>query len=597
LADDREALTRQVKEANDIVDVVGAYVGLRQVGQTYKGLCPFHDDSHPSFDVNPTRQRYRCWSCEKFGDVFTFIQEIERVSFLEARELLARRAGITLEKKGANPQSEGRALMLDIARWAQEQFQQSLLSSPLAESARVYLGERGLVGETIRRFGLGYAPPAGEWLLQRAAQANVSVELLEKVGLVAKRQEGPGYYDFFRDRVMFPIRDVQGRTVAFGGRILPTSPLATRVGKYINSRETALFSKSEQLYGLDLARQSAAKAGYLAVVEGYTDVMMAHQHGVSNVVATMGTALNARHVKNLRRFVPRVVLVFDADAGGDTGVDRALEIFVGQEMDLAIATLPEGLDPCDFLVKHGVQPLQLALTNAVNALDYKLTRMLNREASAGVEGQRRALDAVLAVIALAPEIPGQSGQVKLQLIATRIAQRLGVREETVWARLNELRDVRRERRDSRRPDPKDEEAQKRQAPAAPAERQLLEALLAEPELVPTAAAEVAPEHIQHPGLRQLYEGLCSLEREGTTPSLDNLRPLLHTTELAAWALGAQEVGRRMPDRAAALRQILAEFRRRRDLPLKLELQDQLHAANDHEQALELLRQLQAQTTA
>ena len=593
MADDRETLTRQVKEANDIVDVVGAYVALRPVGQTFKGLCPFHDDSRPSFDVDPRRQRYRCWSCGKFGDVFNFIQEIDRVSFLEARELLAKRAGITLEKKGANPHNEGRALMLECVRWAQEQFHRCLLDSPTAEAARRYVGERGLSGETVKQYGLGFAPPAGDWLLQRAARDHISVDVLEKVGLIAKSDQGSGDYGFFRDRIMFPIRDQQGRTVAFGGRILPNSPAANRVGKYINSRECALFTKSEQLYGLDEARKAATTAGYLAVVEGYTDVLMAHQFGVGNVVATMGTALNARHVKNLRRFVPRVVLVFDADEGGETGVDRALEIFVGQEMELAIATLPEGLDPCDLLLARGVEPSQQALAGAVDALDYKLNRVLTRESSASVEGRRRSLDAVLAVIALAPELPGQSGQVKLQLIVTRIAQRLGVREETVWARLNELRDARRERRESRRPDAETEEPRTRQAPAAPAERQLLEALLAEPALVALAAAEAAPEQIQHPGLRRLYEGLCRLQADGVNPDLDNLRPLLDTTELAAWALKAQEVGRMMPDRSAALRQILAFFKKRQIESHKQELQDQLHAAvGDHDQARELLGRLQ-----
>jgi DNA primase len=484
--------------------------------------------------------------------------------------------------------------MLECVRWAQDQFQRCLLDSPTAEAARAYLGERGLTGETIRRFGLGFAPAAGDWLLQRAGRDQVSVELLEKAGLVAKRQEGPGYYDFFRDRIMFPIRDVQGRAVAFGGRIMPSSPVANRVGKYINSRETDLFSKSEQLYGLDQARQAASRAGYLAVVEGYTDVIMAHQHGVCTVVATMGTALNARHVKNLRRYAPRVVLVFDADAGGDTGVDRALEIFVGQEMDLAIATLPEGLDPCDLLLKHGVESFQQALTNAVDALDYKLNRALNREASTGVEGQRRALDAVLAVIALAPEMPGQGMQMKLQLMLTRIAQRFGVREETIWARLHELRDARRDRREPRRPDAEMEEPQQRGAHLA-LEKQLLQALLAEPELVSVAAAEVAPEHIQHPGLRRLFEGLCRLLADGVTPDLDNLRPLLDTTEKVAWALKAQEIGRMMPDRAATLRQILDAFKKRQIDSHKQELQDQLHAASDHAQALALLKQLQHQT--
>jgi DNA primase len=592
-------LIKQVKEANDIVDVVGAYVALRPAGATFKGLCPFHDDSRPSFDVDPRRQRYRCWSCNKFGDVITFIQEHDRVDFREALELLARRAGITLEKKGASPQNEGRALMLEVVKWATEQFQRCLLEEPAADAARAYLGERGLLGETVRRFGVGFAPPAGEWLVQRAARAGKSLDLLEKVGLIAKRQEGPGHYDRFRDRVMFPIRDVRGQTVGFGGRILPKSPLSARAPKYYNSCDTPLFAKSELLYGLDQARQAASAAGYLAVVEGYTDVLMAHQHGVCNVVATMGTALNARHIRQLRRYAPeRVVLVFDADEGGDTGVDRALEMFASHELDLAIATLPEGLDPCDLLVQRGPEPLRQALASAVDALDFKLNRVMAREAATGVEGRRRAVDAVLAVIALAPDMPGQSGAVKRQLIVSRIAQRLALKEETIWARLHELREARRHGDNTpRRPDTTETAKEQRQAPAAPLERDLLQVLLAEPALVPMAAAEAAPEHVQHPGLRQLLAGLYRLQAAGETPDLDGLRPDIANPRLVDHALRMQEVGRMIPDRRAFLQQVLAEFRKRQALPRTQELHNQLHAASDHATAVDLLRQLQNQTEA
>jgi DNA primase len=303
---------------------------LRQAGTTYKGLCPFHDDHNPSFTVDPKRQRYRCWSCQKNGDVIFFIQEHERIGFTEALELLARRAGITLEKRADSPQKRQRALMLDGVRWAADLYQHCLLESPIAENARRYLGERRLAGETVRRFGLGFAPPSWDWLVQQANRAGVSLELLEHVGLVASRQDGTGFYDRFRDRVLFPIRNPRGDTVGFGGRILPNSTFALDAPKYYNSTDTELFSKSDQLYGIDLARQAGAKAGYLAVVEGYTDVLMAHQHGVCQVVATMGTALNARHVQQLRRFAERVVLVFDADEGGHSGVDRALEVFASQ---------------------------------------------------------------------------------------------------------------------------------------------------------------------------------------------------------------------------------------------------------------------------
>ena len=250
--------------------------------------------------------------------------------------------------------------MLDVMRWAQTQFQECLLDAPQADAARLYLGERRLAGETVRRFGLGFAPALGEWLVGKAANAGMPADLLETLGLIGKRNEGRGYYDRFRDRVMFPIRDIRGQTVGFGGRILPTSSQLQRENpppKYYNSAETPLFAKSDQLYGIDLARDPATKIGYLAIVEGYTDVMMAHQHGVNHVVATMGTALNARHIKKIRNLVQRVVLVFDADAGGEGGVDRALEVFVSQDLDLRVATLPEGLDPCDLFVAQGPEQI------------------------------------------------------------------------------------------------------------------------------------------------------------------------------------------------------------------------------------------------
>ena len=587
MADDR---VKQVKEANDIVDVVGQYLSLRPAGQTFKGLCPFHDDHNPSFDVDPRRQRYRCWVCGKYGDVISFVQEFEHVSFPEALELLARRAGITLNHTGAS-RNEGRARLLDVMRWAAQQFHECLLDDPQAEEARRYVGERGLTEETVRKYGLGYAPASGNWLVRKAEAGGVSAELLESVGLIAKRDQGPGYYDRFRDRIQFPIRNVQGQPVGFGGRILPSSPLASRAPKYYNSCETSLFSKSDSLYGIDVARQAAASAGFLAVVEGYTDALMAHQMGVPPVVATMGTALNARHVRQLRRFAPRVVLVFDADAGGDVGVDRALAIFVGQDVDLAIATLPADMDPCDLLLAQGADAFRAVLNSAVDALEFKLNRVLAGEGSLGVEGRRWAVESVLGVIALAPTLPGQAGAVKMQLLVNRIAQRLHLKEENVWARLDELR---RERGGGTDPQPAratEADDAERKAPARPEERHLLEVLLAEPGLVLAAKAAVRPEEITHPGLRALVEGLYAQLDAGEPADLDSLRGRLDNPRLAEHALKLQEVGRRMADRAAALRDLLACFEERRRRSVNEELQNRLQAPGGHAEALELLRQL------
>src|SRR5262249_55258208 len=352
--------------------VISSYLAVRPAGSSrFVALCPFHDDTRPSLQIDPAWNNFRCWACGKHGDVFTFVQEFEKVTFREALELLALRAGITLDPSERPRGVDNRAELLDVMRWATRQVHECLLDSPLAEEARRYLGERGLSGDTVRRWGLGFAPGPGNWLLRLAEESRVSLELLEKVGLIARR-EGSGWYDRFRDRVQFPIRDVRGQTVGFGGRVLPGAALAAKGPKYYNSADTPLFAKSEQVYGLDQARGPAEKAGYLAIVEGYTDVLMAHQLGVAQVVATMGTALNERHVRQLRRFVPRVVLVFDADAGGDTGVDRALELFASYDLELAVAQLPAGLDPCDLLVRDGADPFRRALESAADALEFKL---------------------------------------------------------------------------------------------------------------------------------------------------------------------------------------------------------------------------------
>jgi len=592
LSDDR---VKQVKAANDIVDVVGTYLTLRPAGGTFKGLCPFHDDHRPSFDVDPRRQRFRCWSCGKHGDVLSFVQEFERVSFVEALQLLARRAGIDLEDTPqATANARNRAALLDVMRWASRQFHDCLFESPLAERARTYLAERGLLAETSRAWGLGYAPVDGQWLVRRAEQAGVSSELLETVGLIAARTEQAGYYDRFRDRILFPIRDVRGQVVGFGGRILPDSPLASRVPKYYNSCDTPLFCKSEQLYGIDVARQAGEKAGYLAVVEGYTDVLMAHQLGICQVVATMGTALNDRHVKQLRRFVPRVVLVFDADAGGDQGVDRALELFVSHELELAVATLPLNLDPCDLLLEQGAEAFRRVLSGAVDALEFKLTSLLARQDTNTVEGRRQVVDAVLRVISRAPALPGQTGAVKMELMIERIAQRLAMQPRTVWARWVEMRHEQQKTASSLRIRPSVEEPA-RSAPAAPQERRLLELLLAEPTLVAQAMSRCSVEDISHPGVRRLVASLFALSQQGLPPTLDQLRLTLDSPALLSKAFELQEAGLARSDRGRELEDLLTWFRLRREKSVKEQLHGQLRAADNERSALELLRRLQNQT--
>jgi DNA primase len=592
VSDDRVTLTRQVKEASDIVAVVGSYLTLHPAGGVYKAVCPFHNDTRPSLQVDPKWQNFRCWSCGKKGDVFTFVAEFEKVSFKEAREILARRAGISLE--GSPGENVRRGKLLDAMKWAEAQYRECLLESALGERARVYVGERKLSGPTVRSFGLGYAPAAGDWLVRAANAARLDMGILNDVGLVAERPAGAGFFDRFRDRVMFPIRDARGQTVGFGGRILPDSAFADRGPKYYNSSETPLFLKKELLYGLDAARHAGTTEGYLAVVEGYTDVMMAHQHGVTHVVATMGTALNEAHVRQLRRFVPKVVLVFDADAGGMTGVDRALEIFVGCDVELAIATLPEGLDPCDFLVAQGADPFRRALAGAVDALDFKLNQLLEKSGRS-VEATKRVVDTILGVMALAPELPGQAGQVKQELLVTRLAHRLGLRQETVWARFGELRAAR--RRESARTAASEAASgqgavEPRAKPARALERELLQILLAEPGLAGRAYNVVRPEDLEHPGLQQLLGGLYRLFEQGEAPTLDGLRESVENQALIDWAIDNQEVGRARDDRRGWFETVLQRFRTDKVELKRRQLMDRLRAAATDDERQRLLREIQ-----
>ena len=607
-------LTKQIKAASDIVRVVGGYLTLTPAGRTFKALCPFHADSRPSLDVDPRLQRYRCWSCQAHGDVFGFVQHMEKVGFKEAREILATRAGIKLDGQ-QSPQDQARIRLLGAMRWAQEKYQHCLLNEAVAEPARTYLGTRKLSGKTVRDFGLGFAPLGGNWLVPLAAADRIDPAALAETGMLLERHERRGFFDRFQDRVMFPIRDVQGRAVGFGGRIMPESPLLPRAPKYYNSTETPLFSKSDVLYGLDLARHAGHAAGYLAVVEGYTDVMMAHQCGVPQVVATMGTALNARHVAQLRRYVPKVILVYDADAGGTTGVDRALELFVAHDVELAVAALPDGLDPCDLLIRPGgVEAFQQALVAAVDVLDFYFATRLGHEGTPPVEAARKILDQVLGVMAKSSSRQGAgaystTSQVKQELIVTRLASRLRLKFETVWARFGEL--VKKAKLDAQ------EQAKKAQPlvqasaarttanPAAPksgadttCERQLLELLLANPWLVARSVADVSPAELRHTGLRRLLTELYSLQTAAGAADLDGLReqlpdrPDLYEAALKLQFVG-QQMGRDPEERVEWYKRVVKRFADSKAEAEQRAVREELEAhGGDAAAAADLLRRLQ-----
>ena len=391
----------QVLSATDIVELIGGTVALKRRGKDYVGLCPFHQEKTPSFHVVPAKQYFRCFGCKEGGNAIDFVMKRDRIEFVDALNLLGERAGIDRPHSGEAKQKRGeKQALLDMQSAACAFFEKMLSDPSLGKAARAYLEERRISSESIQRFQIGFAPDAWDGLLKGPVGRKFSPAQLALGGLLKPRQQGEGFYDTFRNRLMFPIRDENARVIAFGGRVMPGSE---DPAKYLNSPETPLFSKSRSVFGIDLARQKMVETRTAVVVEGYTDVIVAHQFGASNVVSPLGTALTQQHVKMLRRFVDRIVLLFDADTAGDTAVDRAVGLFLTQPIEIAIASMPEGVDPDEYLLQNGVEAFQSLIDSATDALSYKWKRLVREfnENGGDLTGQQRAVEAYLGQLASA----------------------------------------------------------------------------------------------------------------------------------------------------------------------------------------------------
>lgn len=446
-------IKEQVRQAIDIVDLVGSYLQLRRQGRNYVALCPWHDDSRPSLQVNSERQSWKCWVCDDGGDIFSFMMKREGVDFREALQMLADRAGISLAKtpqKKAKPGSPGdKQTLYQAIAWAEQQFHQFLVKSPEAEAARLYFEDRGITPESVERFRLGFSPNNWTWLLDRARSSSFSPQVLAAVDVLAKSENTGRYFDRFKGRVIFPIHDTQRRPIAFGGRILPqfAKEDEQRSGrppaKYVNSRETRLFTKSDQLYGLDIALNTVTKSRHLIVVEGYTDVVMANQFGMEDVTAVLGTALNERHIHLIRRFADRVTLVLDGDEAGQRRTNEILELFIGADMDLRILTLPEGLDPCDFLLERGADEFRSLVDSAVDAVAHKINvECRGVDLTTDTHRASAALENILSTVAAAPahsSTGGGSTRLREQQLLSRLAKQFRVPAEDLRDRLKEIR--------------------------------------------------------------------------------------------------------------------------------------------------------------
>jgi DNA primase len=366
------SFAERVKQQTDIVRVIGDYVRLKKAGKNFSGLCPFHQEKTPSFSVSPGKQMYYCFGCHEGGDVFKFVMALERCEFPEAVRTVAEKSGIPIPRpRDRSPEerkeNQQRSAIVDMHRDAAAFFARQLQTGSEGKVASAYLEDRGLDRDAIARFGIGFAPYSGDALL-RALKPKYSEALLEASGLVSKN-EGGRLYDRFRRRIMFPISNDAGKVIAFGGRAMGDD-----MPKYLNSPETPVYSKSNVLYHLDRAKESLRQADFAILVEGYMDAIAVARAGLSNVVASCGTALAESQVKLLTRFTRRIVVNYDPDAAGQAATERSLMLLLEKEFDVRVLALPGGADPDKFLRLQGADAYRKLLSQAPPYLDYLIAR-------------------------------------------------------------------------------------------------------------------------------------------------------------------------------------------------------------------------------
>jgi len=397
-----DELKEEIKSRNRLEDVVGAYVALKRSGKSLVGLCPFHNEKTPSFSVSPSKQLYYCFGCGAGGDVFDFVMQYERLDFVEAVKQLAARAGIVLDIDDETPIKSRvrltRETLLEINKLAAQYYRYRLVNSKLAAEARDYLASRGVSAESAERFSLGYALDKWDDLYTLLKKRGFSDESIIESGLVKMTRASA--YDVFRDRIVFPIRDVNGRVIGFGGRVLPSK--GDSQPKYINSPETPLFNKSKTLYGIELARDSIKRLERAVIVEGYMDVISCHQHGFTNVVASLGTSLTTEQAWLLSRYAPEVVILYDADTAGQEATLRGLELLRRVGLRVKVAVLSRGHDPDSFLKEYGARALDDLLESALNLTEYRINAIVNEtdlsDASLKAEASRRCIEVLIDVI-------------------------------------------------------------------------------------------------------------------------------------------------------------------------------------------------------
>jgi DNA primase len=520
------ASLEQIRAASDIVDVIGSYLPLKRAGANFLALCPFHKEKTPSFNVNPHRQIFHCFGCHKGGDVFTFVKEYENLDFPEAVRRLAERAHIPLEleRGGEEPQSRHlKERLLQIHEQIAQRWQSALTNEAGGQIARDYLSRRGVSAETVALFRLGYAPDLWDDTVNWAKSKGHPLDVMEKTGLILRKEGTDHHYDRFRGRLMFPICDEQGRVVGFSGRVLTGDE---KTAKYVNSPETPIFTKSKIFFGLDKSKRAILDAGYAIICEGQLDLIACFMAGVKNVVAPQGTALTADHTRILKRYVEEVVLCFDSDEAGQNAAVRSLDHLLASGLAARVAVVPAPHDPDSFIKASGGPAFQALIDRAEGFFDYYLKRLCSTNEVSTDKGR-------LAVLrSMAGAVNKTANRVLIDKYAQKTALRLGVSSDSVRA---EFRKLARAHATGAQPAA---DAQPGEPPApqrpSPQEYWLLKFVLLHDELADWAAAHLDLNWIQHGLVSQVIQqrllareqktwaGLAAFLEQCQTPEMQNL---------------------------------------------------------------------------
>jgi DNA primase len=551
---------QEIRAATDIVEYIGTFVKLKKRGKSYLGLCPFHSEKTPSFNVSPDKGMYYCFGCSRGGDVIKFVMEWEKATYVEAIEILAERAGITILRTEESIQSASETEKLYSAcSFAAKTFHRNMMKTEEGSFALKYFQTRGFTEKTITGFGLGYSLRAWDALVKQAGEEGIKPEYLEKVGLARRRDDG-GHYDAFRGRAMFPIFSTTGRVIAFGARKLYDDDT---LGKYINSSETPIYHKSKVLYGLYQAKEAIREKDAVVLVEGYADLLSVFQSGICNVVASSGTALTAEQIQLIARYTKNVIFVYDGDSAGVTAMTRGVDLILENNLDVRVAELPEGDDPDSFVKKNGADGFQEVISKAVTFVDFKANTLRREGKLDSPEGKAEAVRALVQTISKIKDPLKQSFFIK------DVAEKYKLYESALITELEKFMRKVPERflavpgagkgKESTAKNAKGATEVKVQQEIPVEEKELLLVAFEEPmQMIPFIFSYIRPEEFSHPHAREVAEilidefdskGKVDVHQLLPKASTDAVRKLISELSFIPYQLGSrwEKVGARLSE--------------------------------------------------